>query len=98
MNEVIFLNNKIRKEEVAKEDASKSFDNKTLEETDIKDVDISADETETNTTQDELLSENKEHWLQKHHQLDTFPHQNGHHVNAGHHQIQLRQVRFLQHH
>ena len=51
---------KSKKEEVAKEDASKSFDNKTLEETDIKDVDISADETETNTTQDELPSENKE--------------------------------------
>ena len=51
---------KSKKEEAPKEDASKSFDNKTLEETDIKDVDISADETETNTTQDELLSENKE--------------------------------------
>ena len=51
---------KSKKEEVAKEDASKSFDNKTLEETEIKDVDISADETETNTTQDELSSENKE--------------------------------------
>ena len=50
---------KSKKEEVAKEDASKSFDNKTLEETNIKDVDISADETETNNTQDELPREQR---------------------------------------
>ena len=51
---------KSKKEKTEKEDESKLSDNEKLKETDIKDNEISADETETNTKEDKLPSENKE--------------------------------------
>jgi len=51
---------KSKKEEIAKEDESKSFDDEKLKETEAEDVDILVDETETNSTEDELPSEKKE--------------------------------------
>ena len=51
---------KSKKEETAKKDESKSLEDEKLEEAEIKDVDISVDETETNTSEDELLSGSKE--------------------------------------
>ena len=51
---------KSKKEETVKKDESKSLEDEKLEEAEIKDVDISVDEIETNTSEDELPSGNKE--------------------------------------
>ena len=51
---------KSKKEETVKKDESKSLEDEKLEEAEIKDVDISVDEIETNTSEDELPSGNKD--------------------------------------
>ena len=48
------------KKEESEEGESKSFDDEKLKETEAEDVDILVDETETNSTEDELPSEKKE--------------------------------------